>query len=111
MIGFRALHTLEGALRSQSRREGRFLAAHVPFYGKSASQSYQINCILNSTCCSFFLRFEALGPTASGESSWRCVEIRSRHSCISAASSPTEKLKWRLDFWVSYTSALPRDAR
>lgn len=95
------MHTLEGALRSQSRREGRFLTCRIVVPRDPASpQTYQFNCVLNQARCTFVVRLEALDLENVGQETWRCVEIRSQHSCVSTASPVNEKLKWRMDWWV-----------
>ncbi|KPV71438.1 uncharacterized protein RHOBADRAFT_56630 [Rhodotorula graminis WP1] len=102
--GLRAMHTVEGALRAQGRRDGRFLACRtVPPSRGSVHPAYLITCVLDATCCEFLVRFEGLGPDAGGEDGWRCLEIRTKHSCTSTASSPSKKLEWRLDFWPQVT--------
>ncbi|KPV71436.1 uncharacterized protein RHOBADRAFT_56628 [Rhodotorula graminis WP1] len=102
VTGFRDLHTIEGALRAQNRRQGRFLAGRVAPTAKSAScEGYQINCVLDTSRCTFFVRFEGLSTDLDGERTWRCVEVRSEHSCVSTAKPLSEKLQWRLNFWVT----------
>ncbi|GAA5946779.1 hypothetical protein JCM3775_002694 [Rhodotorula graminis] len=104
IVGFRNLHTIEGAVRAQSRRRGRFLVSRVPPAASSAScEGYQINCVLDTARCPFFVRFEGLGTDVDGERTWCCVEVRSEHSCVSTTKPLAEKLQWRLDFWPQVT--------
>ncbi|GAA5857367.1 hypothetical protein JCM9279_006686 [Rhodotorula babjevae] len=102
ITGWRKLHTLEGALRAQSRREGRFLACRaVSLNEASPRPGFQINRALSYASCDLLIRLEGVRPDDVGGETWRCVEIRSQHSCISSASPANEKLKWRLDWWVT----------
>lgn len=101
------MHTIEGALRAQGRRDGRFLACRTVSNARAAAHAtYLITCVLDATCCDYLVRIEGLGLDADGEEAWRCLEVRSKHSCISTARSPNEKLKWRLDWWASRLSLL-----
>ncbi|BGP50181.1 hypothetical protein JCM10450v2_006092 [Rhodotorula kratochvilovae] len=100
IIGYRKMHTIEAALRARARSMGRFLSASLmPTQDPQLPPSYALTCVLDTSTCPYFVKFRGLGLSPAGEEMWECAELRSAHTCVSMAKEPTEKLRWRLDFW------------
>lgn len=98
VTGFRELHTIEGSLKSDARRDGRFLTGGL--VGGSGSQDFALNCVLETGRCDFYVKFNRLVDMKDGEARWKCVEIRGKHTCVSTAAAAGKKLEWRLSFFV-----------
>ncbi|GAA6018544.1 hypothetical protein JCM10207_007212 [Rhodosporidiobolus poonsookiae] len=96
ITGYRAMHTLEGSLRSAARQDGRFLLAAVE---STLAPTYTVTCVLGAQRCAYLIRFRELVVAAGEESRWKCLEIRSRHSCSSDALPPQERMTWRMNFF------------
>lgn len=45
------------------------------------------------------IRFEHLAENNSQEPQFRCTNVVHRHTCVSDAFEPTDRLKWRMDFF------------
>ncbi|GAA5857363.1 hypothetical protein JCM9279_006684 [Rhodotorula babjevae] len=101
IIGFRELHTIEGSLKAGARRDGRFLTGGL--VGGSGSQDFALNCVLETGRCNFYVKFNRLVHMQDGVARWRCVEIRSTHTCVSTAAAPSKKLEWRMSFFPGLT--------
>lgn len=82
-------------MRSLARRDGRFLkCAHL-------EDDPTFSCVLDS--CDFVVRLERLnevGIISSQCMEWRCVEIRSEHTCESSAAQPHDDLQASMSFFV-----------
>ncbi|TNY17162.1 hypothetical protein DMC30DRAFT_137820 [Rhodotorula diobovata] len=97
ITGFRDLHTLEGSLRADARRTGRFLSfGAVP----KTECDLEFKCVLGTATCPFRVRLHETGEPGE-EPQWRCLEIKRTHTFVSGASVPQDRLKRRLDFFVS----------
>ncbi|POY75642.1 hypothetical protein BMF94_1264 [Rhodotorula taiwanensis] len=99
ITGWRDFHTFEGALRSAARREGRFVRV-------TYDKPYQsFRCVLAAADCPFMIRFEHLAENNSQEPQFRCTNVVHRHTCVSDAFEPTDRFKWRMDFFPSVSLA------
>ncbi|GAA5918040.1 hypothetical protein JCM8208_003876 [Rhodotorula glutinis] len=97
VTGFRELHTIEGSLKVDARRDGRFLTGGI--VGGAGSQDFALNCVLETGRCDFYVKFNRLVVMQDGEARWKCVEIRRTHTCVSTAAAPRERLEWRMGFF------------
>ncbi|GAA5946773.1 hypothetical protein JCM3775_002692 [Rhodotorula graminis] len=95
--GFRDLHTIEGSLKVDALREGRFLTGGL--VGGSGSRDFALSCVLETGRCDYYVEFSRLADMQDGEARWRCVEVRGTHTCISTAAAPRERLEWRMNFF------------
>ncbi|GAA5913924.1 hypothetical protein JCM6882_004397 [Rhodosporidiobolus microsporus] len=104
LVGYRAMHTLEGVLRAAARQEGRFLtAAHE----SSGARIYTFSCSLGSQLCRFLIRLKEDPLFSETDPRWECIEIRGLHSCKTEAEPPQKRLRKHLEFFgggVSLTS-------
>ncbi|GAA5893432.1 hypothetical protein JCM6882_008031 [Rhodosporidiobolus microsporus] len=96
IVGYRAFHTFEGALRAAARRSGHFVSGGSTVRDNDV---YAFVCVLDTCDCNFLIRFRQLEKDAGEEPRWRCIEVRSKHSCTSSAKDPQERLTWRMDFF------------
>ncbi|GAA5916500.1 hypothetical protein JCM6882_001743 [Rhodosporidiobolus microsporus] len=53
IVGYRALHTLEGSLRVAARQEGRYLASGVDPDPSGKHHTYGFSCVLDTQRCTF----------------------------------------------------------
>ncbi|GAA5951018.1 hypothetical protein JCM10213_003073 [Rhodosporidiobolus nylandii] len=92
---WRALHTLEGAIKSAARREGRFVSAAIE---ASTTTTYTFSCALGAQRCSFLVRLRKVADEDE-DGRYRRIEVCNKHTCVSEALEPNEKLAWRLSFF------------
>ncbi|GAA6039168.1 hypothetical protein JCM8097_000449 [Rhodosporidiobolus ruineniae] len=95
ILGFRALHTLEGLLKADSRRKGCFLMSAL----EPTSNIRDFTCILGASLCHFLVRLKECDDSEEVERRWRCTEVRHAHTCVSEAAPPQPALLERLDFF------------
>ncbi|GAA5917650.1 hypothetical protein JCM8208_006174 [Rhodotorula glutinis] len=97
--GFRELHTMEGSLRADARREGRFIRCETLKTTSNEQPDLAITCILEGARCPFLIKLNAVDGMMRDDVQWICVEIRGGHTCTSAAPPPSKRLARRLDFF------------
>ncbi|GAA6037449.1 hypothetical protein JCM8097_008192 [Rhodosporidiobolus ruineniae] len=90
----RGLHNLEGAIRAQARRQGRFVKA----FAASSPKTYTITCALMDHC-PFVVRFEQKKVGRKVAPRWICVGFNASHTCVSEADRPQPELLQAMEFF------------
>ncbi|GJN90979.1 hypothetical protein Rhopal_003993-T1 [Rhodotorula paludigena] len=102
LTGYREMHNIEGSLKGRARTDGRFLGSRLV----GISHDYILHCVLHASRCNFFVRLRPMSDVVDDGPTWRCLEIRSEHTCESHAKKPQDRLQWRIDFFDNQPAVL-----
>ncbi|GAA6063067.1 hypothetical protein JCM10212_003125 [Sporobolomyces blumeae] len=90
------MHAIEGCLRAEARRTGRYLIS-MPAFDHHGAYLYSISCCVGDDRCPFLVRFS---PKAQHDGAgWICTRVQTTHTCTSHATAPNDALQKALRFW------------